>query len=108
MSSAPIISGMQIVAEGPGQHRNDHQEDHHRGVHGEEHRVELGGDLSSLVREEQPPKNGMSDQGKASCQRTPSASAPPTISISIVVKRNWMPMTLWSVEKMYLRRKLSS
>ncbi len=50
----------------------------------------------------------MFDQGKASCQRTASASAPPTISMSSVVKRNWMPMTLWSVEKMYFRTKLSS
>ncbi len=51
MSSAPIISGIKEVAEGPRQNRDDHQEDHHRGVHGEQHRVELGGDVSALERE---------------------------------------------------------
>ena len=50
----------------------------------------------------------MFDQGQASCQRTAKASAPPTISMIMVVNRNWMPMILWSVEKMYLRTKLSS
>ncbi len=43
-----------VITEGSRQNRNDDQEDHHRGVHGEEHRVELGGNLSPLVGKEQP------------------------------------------------------
>ena len=37
---------------------------------------------------------GMLDQGQASCQRTASASSPPTMNQSNVENKNWMPITL--------------
>ena len=42
MSWAPIISGIRKLPNAPGQDRDDHEEDHHRGVHGEEHVVGRG------------------------------------------------------------------
>ena len=51
------------------------------------------------------PRIGIGDQGQASCQRTASASRPPTKKKSSAENRNWMPMTLWSREKTYLPQK---
>ncbi len=42
----------QIIAERPGQDRNDHEEDHDRGVHREQNGVELGRDLPALAGEQ--------------------------------------------------------
>ena len=42
----------QEVAEGSRQNRDDDQEDHHRRVHREQHRIELGGHLPPLLGEE--------------------------------------------------------
>ena len=40
------------------------------------------------------PKSGIRSQGRASCQRTPKASAPPIIIINSVVMRNCFPIIL--------------
>src|SRR5215210_7123479 len=49
----------------------------------------------------------MCELGQAIWMRTSRARVPPRNRKISPVKRNWMPMTLWSSEKMYLRRKLS-
>ena len=54
------------------------------------------------------PRTGISVHGYASCQRMAIAISPPTSSMNRPVNRNCSPMTLWSVEKMYLRMKPSS
>src|SRR5438132_541928 len=46
--------------------------------------------------------------GKPSCQRICIASTPPSSRKNRLTNRNWMPMILWSVEKMYFRMKLRS
>jgi len=46
--------------------------------------------------------------GQAIWMRTKSARMPPMKRKIMAENRNWMPMILWSSEKMYLRRKLSS
>jgi hypothetical protein len=46
-----------------------------------------------------------SSSGQASCQRMSMASSPPTTKNMSPRKRNWMPMILWSMEKMYFLRK---
>ena len=39
--------------------------------------------------------------GQASCQRISIASSPPMTKKISPMNRNWMPMILWSTEKMY-------
>ena len=49
-----------------------------------------------------PPGSGtLGSEGHASCQRMAIASSPPTSRKNRLMKRNWMPMILWSVEKTY-------
>jgi hypothetical protein len=58
----------------------------------------------AMVSGNSPPK-GMGRPGHASCQRISIASSPPTSRKKRLKKRNWIPMTLWSEEKMYFRMK---
>src|SRR5262245_42417864 len=51
------------------------------------------------------PITGTSAFGQPSCVRTPRARKPPRSRKMIPVNRNWMPMILWSCEKMYFCRK---
>ena len=43
---------------------------------------------------------GMGSLGKPSCHRIIIASNPPTTRKNRLIRRNWMAMVLWSVEKM--------
>ena len=52
------------------------------------------------------PPPGIGLPGKPSCQRICIASSPPTSRNNRLTNRNWMPMILWSVEKMYFCQKL--
>ena len=66
----------QKVAERTGQNRNDHEEDHHRGVHGEQDGVELGRDLPPFGREQQiadAPASATRARPPASGRRGPAA-----------------------------------
>ena len=51
---------------------------------------------------------GIALPGKASCQRISSMRLKPKSRNSRAVKPYWMPMTLWSCEKMYFRQNGSS
>jgi len=46
--------------------------------------------------------------GKPSCHRICIASNPPTNRKKRLTNKNWIPMILWSVEKMYFWTKLRS
>ena len=50
----------------------------------------------------------MASFGYAICQRMAAMSRNPKNMNSSAVMPYWMPMTLWSVEKMYLRMKPGS
>ena len=54
------------------------------------------------------PMSGSALPGKASCQRISIISQKPKNRNSSPVTAYWMPITLWSVEKTYLRQKPSS
>jgi hypothetical protein len=54
------------------------------------------------------PRPGTAVSGQASCQRTMSASRPPSTIMKSPMKRNCRAIILWSVEKMYVRTKPSS
>ena len=55
-----------------------------------------------------PPMIGIGLPGKASCQRMISIRLNPKSMKKSAVKPYWMPITLWSWEKMYLFQKGSS
>ena len=52
--------------------------------------------------------SGIGWPGLPSCQRMTSINKKPNSRNSKDVIRYWIPMTLWSTEKTYLRMKLSS
>src|SRR6185295_7935914 len=52
-----------------------------------------------------PPRIGNGLNGYASCQRITIIRQKPKNRNISAVKPYWQPMTLWSVEKMYLRQK---
>ena len=54
-----------------------------------------------------PPISGNGCSGNASCQRISRMKQKPSRRNTIAVMPYWMPITLWSTEKMYLRMKLS-
>ena len=54
------------------------------------------------------PNNGTGNPGCAICQRISSIRKNPNSMKHSAVKPYWMPMTLWSVEKIYLLQKLGS
>ena len=95
MSRAPIISGISEVAERAGQQRDDHEEDHHRGVHAEEHVVELGRHAAARsCRPASLPRIGISRVRPAELnahQQGQDAAEDRKISAE---NRNWMPMIL--------------
>jgi hypothetical protein len=53
-----------------------------------------------------PSPSGSGCHGYASCHLTPSARRPPIMNQRSDEKRNWIPMILWSCEKMYFPRKV--
>jgi len=63
--------------------------------------------LAAIVSGSRPPP-GIGFPGKPSCQRICIASNPPKSRKNKLTNRNWIPMILWSVEKMYFRMKLRS
>ncbi len=52
--------------------------------------------------------NGIGSPGYASCQRISIIRQNPKNRKASPVTAYWMPMTLWSTEKTYLRQKLPS
>ena len=53
MSSAPIISGIRKLPNAPAQNWDDHKKDHDGSVHGHEHRISFGSNLSAFGSGEQ-------------------------------------------------------